>query len=52
MKNIILGMRLLSCMLWGIGGVIALPTSFVLGALSIFSATLFLCAIILEWGNS
>lgn len=48
MKSLIIVMRLLSCSLWGIAGAIALPTSPLLGTLSIISAALFFAAIILE----
>lgn len=41
-------MRLISCTLWGIGGAIALPTSPLIGILSIISAGLFFAAIVLE----
>jgi hypothetical protein len=48
LTKLVVGMRLLSCTLWGIGGVVALPAAPLLGTLSIVSAALFFGAIVLE----
>ena len=41
-------LRVLSCLLWGLGGSIAVTQSPIVGILSIFSASFFLTAIVME----
>lgn len=47
-KDITYVLRIMSCMFWGLGGAVVIGVQPLVGVLSIFSATLFLIAIVVE----